>query len=89
IVLSVIRRGRLNRFYKEYKVGTDTIRLSVPISKELNDTLTKFLVRGTKAQVIRELISLLIKAQKEQKDSYIVDDLLRGRCKITVQSLKG
>ena len=70
-------------------MGTDTVRLSVPISKELNATLTKFLVRGTKAQVIRELISLLIKAQKEQKDSYIVDDLLRGRCKITVQNLNG
>ena len=70
-------------------MGTDTIRLSVPISKELNDTLTKFLVRGTKSQVIRELIHLLIKAQKEQKGSYIVDDLLRGRCKITVQNLNG
>ena len=63
----------------------DTVRLSVPISKELNDTLGSFLVRGTKAQVIRELINLLITAQKGHKTSYIVDDLLRGRCKIVIK----
>jgi len=72
----------------------DTVRISVPIDRELHDRLRTLLPWGTKAQVVRELLILLLDTQNET-EGYIVQDLLAGDCKLliinkeTVQNLNG
>lgn len=60
-------------------------RLSVPIPTPLNDQLTKMFGWGQKAEAVRALLELLLRAWIDNK--YIVSDLLNGRCKIVVQTL--
>ncbi len=65
-----------------------TIRLSVPIDREINDQLASVLPHGLKAQVIRELVELFISTQIELGDEvYLAQALLKKRVKLTVQSL--
>jgi DNA-directed RNA polymerase specialized sigma54-like protein len=59
---------------------SEDVRVSIPIPKDLNDKLNTLLPWGIKAQVIRELICLLISAQERDSNSYIVQDLLNGHC---------
>lgn len=61
------------------------VRLSVPIPAEVNDQLARMFGWGQKAEAVRALLELLLRAWIENK--YIVSDLLNGRCKIIVQSL--
>lgn len=61
------------------------VRLSVPIPTTLNDQLARMFGWGQKAEAVRALLELLLRAWIENK--YIVSDLLNGRCKIVVQSL--
>lgn len=60
---------------------SDTIRISVPIDRKLNDDLTTICRWGVKAQAIRELIVLLVETQKRESE-YIVEDLLKGRLEL-------
>ena len=63
------------------------IRLSVEVTKEVNDKLGSFVQWGLKADVVRALIDELIKAQG--RDEYVVLRLLSGKCVLTdVQNLK-
>lgn len=65
-----------------------TIRLSVPIDREVNAELSALLPYGVKAQVIRSLITLFIEAQKEYGENrWVAEDLIKGRCKLVVQNL--
>lgn len=57
------------------------VRISIEVSKEVHDKLTAFLPWGTKAEVVRSLIDVLISAQ-ENENRYIADDLIKGRCKL-------
>jgi hypothetical protein len=61
------------------------VRLSVPIPVPLDDQLKRMLGWGQKAEAVRALLELLLRAWIENK--YIVSDLLNGNCKIVVQSL--
>lgn len=69
------------------------VRLSVPIPKDLNDKLNILLQWGLKASAVRMLLQLLIDAQREAGNEYIITDLVEGRCKLvrvpnrSVQSL--
>ena len=66
----------------------ENIRLSVPIDRKTNAKFSSLLPWGIKAAVIRALIKLFLDAQKEYgEDRFIADDLLKGRCKLVVQSL--
>lgn len=67
---------------------TKTVRISVPIERELHDRLSTLLPWGLKAQVVRELLVLLLNSQ-DKTDRYIVQDLLDGNCKLSVQTLNG
>lgn len=65
-----------------------TIRLSVPIDREVNARLSALLPYGVKAQVIRSLVTVFIEAQEEYGDSrWIAEDLIKGKCKLVVQNL--
>lgn len=65
-----------------------TIRLSVPIDREVNAELSALLPYGVKAQVIRSLVTVFIEAQNEYgKDRWIAEDLIKNRCKLIVQNL--
>lgn len=65
-----------------------TIRLSIPIDREINDKLAAVLPHGLKAQVIRELVVLFIDSQIALGDEvYLAQHLLKGRVKLTVQIL--
>jgi len=66
--------------FKEQPVN-DTVRLSVEIPKEINDQLGTFIQWGLKADVIKALIDLLIKAH--DRDQYVVLRLLNGKCILT------
>ncbi|KKL81968.1 hypothetical protein LCGC14_1989470 [marine sediment metagenome] len=66
----------------------ENIRLSVPIDRETNAKFSSLLPWGIKAAVIRALIKLFIAAQIEHgEDRWIAEDLIKGRCKLTVQNL--
>lgn len=60
-----------------------TTRISIEVSTEINEKLNNYLPWGVKAQVIRALIELLLDTQSRSA-VHIVDDLLRGRCKLVV-----
>lgn len=60
----------------------EEVRLSVPIPKEINDKLNILLPWGLKAPAMRMLITLLLDAQRESGNQYIVTDLIEGRCKL-------
>lgn len=64
---------------------TTTRRIGIPIDQETNDRLNKILPWGVKAQVVRELIRLLIETQAGSK-KYIVSDLLAGNCELCLKS---
>ena len=65
-----------------------TIRLSVPIDREVNAELSALLPYGVKAQVIRSLVDVFIKSQKGYgEERWIAEDLIKGRCKLVVQNL--
>lgn len=61
------------------------VRLSVPIPTQLNDQLARMFGWGQKAEAVRSLLELLLRAWIEDKK--IVYELLNGNCKIVVQSL--
>ncbi|HEC66882.1 MAG TPA: hypothetical protein ENI23_16525 [bacterium] len=66
----------------------ENIRLSVPIDRGTNAKFSSLLPWGIKAAVIRALIKLFIDAQIEHgEDRWIAEDLIKGRCKLTVQNL--
>ena len=81
-----LSRPSLDLFIRIYIVS-DTVRISVPIDLDLHDKLHKLLPWGTKAEVIRQLLVMLIEAQISEPETYIVQDLLRGNCKLVVQNL--
>lgn len=64
----------------------DTVRLAIEIDTATNEQLKTFLPWGLKTEAIRALINLLIKTQRESSE-YIVQDLIRGKCKLVVQNL--
>lgn len=65
-----------------------TIRLSVPIDRKVNDELAALLPHGLKAQVIRSLVTVFIKAQREYgEERWIAEDLIKNRCQLVVQNL--
>jgi len=69
-------------------VDEKTIRLSVPIDREVNAELSALLPYGVKAQVIRSLVTVFIDAQKRYGESrWIAEDLIKGRCELVVQNL--
>jgi len=69
-------------------VDEKTIRLSVPIDREVNAELSALLPYGVKAQVIRSLVDVFIKSQKGYgEERWIAEDLIKGRCKLVVQNL--
>jgi len=69
-------------------VDEKTIRLSVPIDREVNAELSALLPYGVKAQVIRSLVTVFIDAQKKYGENrWIAEDLVKGRCKLVVQNL--
>lgn len=61
------------------------VRLSVPIPTPLNAQLAQMLGWGQKAEAVRALLELLLRAWV--KDKTIVYELLNGNCEITIQSL--
>jgi hypothetical protein len=63
-----------------------TVRISVEVPIELNDRLKILLPWGTKSEIVRVLLDMLLDAQMETGD-YIMQDILKGRAKITVQNL--
>jgi len=63
--------------------GTDGVRISVDVTQETHNKLTAMLPWGSKAEVVRSLIELLVKTQ-EGHNRYIVEDLLKGRCTLIV-----
>ena len=63
-----------------------TVRLSVEIPESLNEKLKTFLPWGIKTEVIRSLIECLVNSQTENP-GYLAQDLIKGRCKLVVQSL--
>ena len=65
-----------------------TIRLSVPIDREVNDQFASVLPHGLKAQIIRELVELFISSQRELGDDvYLAQALIKKRVKLSVQIL--
>jgi len=68
-------------------VSEDIVRLSVPIDKSINDKLAILIPQGMKASVVRELLDLLIKTQVENPEQCLMENLLRGNCKLVVQNL--
>ena len=64
----------------------DTIRLSVPIEREVNDTFTAMLPHGLKAEVIRCLVKLVINTQRGMgKDTYLIHHLINNECELIVK----
>ena len=57
------------------------VRISVPIDEEVNEKLKTIMPWGVKAQVVRELLLLLIETQKST-NSYVIQDLLKGKCEL-------
>ena len=65
-----------------------TIRLSIPIDREVNAKLSALLPYGVKAEVIRSLVRLFIETQqKHGENRWIAEDLIKGRCELVVQNL--
>ena len=60
-------------------------RLSVPIPTPLNDQLARMFGWGQKAEAVRALLELLLRAWI--KDKRVVYELLNGNCELRVQSL--
>lgn len=58
----------------------DVVRLSVEIPREVNEMLARICPWGTKAEVIRSLVELLIREWNSNK--HIQTDLMNGRCKL-------
>jgi hypothetical protein len=69
------------------KVSEDTVRISVPVPRELNDMLNRYIPKGLKAQIVRALLELLITTQRNHPERYIVDNLLNERVEMRVQNL--
>jgi len=69
-------------------IVAELVRVSIPIPKELNDRLNHLLPWGIKAQVVRELILLLLKTQEREATRYIVQDLLKGNCQLTCSNFE-
>lgn len=61
------------------------VRLSVPIPTALNDHLARMFGWGQKAEAVRALLELLLRAWI--KDRKIVYELLNGNCELVVQTL--
>lgn len=65
-----------------------TIRLSVPIDREINDKLAAILPHGLKAQVVRSLVELFLDSQKELgADVFLAHALIKNRVELRVQIL--
>jgi hypothetical protein len=65
-----------------------TIRLSVPIEREINTRFASVLPPGLKAQVVRSLVELFVNTQVELGDDvYLAQALIKGRVKLRVQNL--
>lgn len=60
-----------------------TTRISVEVTNDVNEKLNKFLPWGSKAEIVRQLIHLMIQTQ-EGTNHYIAQDILQGRCKLVV-----
>lgn len=60
----------------------DEVRLSVPIPMDMHEKLNLLFQWGMKAPAIRMLLQLLLDAQMEDGNQYIVTDLVEGRCKL-------
>jgi hypothetical protein len=60
----------------------DEVRLSVPIPRDMHTKLEVLLQWGLKAPTVRMLLQLLLDAQKEAGNRYILTDLIEGRCKL-------
>ena len=61
-------------------------RISISLSVEMHEKLNKMLPWGVKSQVLRELIATLIKAQEANQNHYIIQDLLEGKCSLSVDT---
>lgn len=62
-----------------------TVRLSVPIDRELNDKFAAMIPHRLKAEVVRCLVELTLKTQIELgKDEYLIHYLIDKRCKLVI-----
>lgn len=65
-----------------------TIRLSIPIGRDINTRFAAVLPPGLKAEVVRSLVELFIETQIELGDDvYLAQALINGRVKLRVQNL--
>lgn len=63
------------------------VRISFEVPKEVNDKLSAMCPWGLKAEAMRALIEALIKAQLTE-NVYIVQDLIRGNCKLVISNVQ-
>jgi hypothetical protein len=66
----------------------DKVQIGFPLDADINDKINKLAPRGLKAEAIRSLLNLLLATQLERtqagKNDFVVDHLLRGRCRLVV-----
>lgn len=60
----------------------DTVRLNVVVPMSLHKQLHRYLPWGTKAEIVRQLLQILIEAQQEDTTRLAIQDLLEGRLKL-------
>jgi len=63
----------------------ETIRLSIPIERSVNEQFSNIMPHGLKAQVMRCLVHLVIDTQRDLgKEKYLIHHLINGECKIVI-----
>lgn len=61
---------------------SDTVRLSIEVPRDINEQLARICPWGTKADSIRAIVELFIRAWLQ--NSNIASELLNGRCRLIV-----
>ncbi len=65
---------------------SNTIRLSIPIDRDINDQFTGIMPAGLKAQAIRCLVELVVQTQRDLgKDVFLVQHLINNQCRIVIK----
>ena len=68
------------------KEDSNTIRLSIPIDRDINDQFTSIMPSGLKAQVIRCLVELVVQTQRDLgKDVFLIQHLISNQCKLIIR----
>ena len=69
----------------EKEIQNTTVRLSVPIERELNNQFSSIIPGGLKAHVVRCLVELVIETQRDLgKDVFLIQHLINKQCKIVI-----